>query len=96
MLLAMDGLIVVDDRGVPRVAGSRIRVEDIVLEQRAQRWSAEQIQEQHPHLTLAQIHGALAYYHTHQSEVDARIDRGLEEVDELRRIAGESPWTISR
>jgi len=91
MNVAMDGLIAVDDRGIPRVAGSRSRVVDIVLDQQVQGWTPEQMREQHPHLSLAQIHAALAYYHCHKAELDAAIERGLKMVDELRAAAGESP-----
>jgi len=38
---------------------------------------------QHPHLSLAQIHGALTYYYEHQSDLDAQIRHGLEESREL-------------
>ena len=46
-------------------------------------WSPEEIHFQHPHLSLAQIHGALTYYYEHQSDLDAQIRRGLEESDKL-------------
>jgi uncharacterized protein (DUF433 family) len=91
MTVAMDGLIAFDDRGIPRVAGSRSRVVDIVLDQQVQGWTPEQIREQHPHLNLAQIHAALAYYHSHKTELDESIERGLRMVDDLRAAAGESP-----
>ena len=91
MVVAMDGLIVTDERGIPRVAGSRSRVVDIVLDQRAQGWGPEQIRDQHPHLSLAQIYAALAYYHSHKAELDAAIEQGLREVEALRKAAGESP-----
>lgn len=41
-------------------------------------------------LSLAQIHGALAYYYEHQAEFDAEIKAQLDEVAELRTQAGES------
>ena len=91
MDVAMDGLITVDDRGIPRVAGSRSRVVDIVLDQQVQGWTPEQIREQHPHLSLAKIHAALAYYYSHNAELDDAIERGLKMVDEMRGAAGESP-----
>jgi uncharacterized protein (DUF433 family) len=90
MNIAMDGLITVDDRGIPRVTGSRSRVVDVVLDQQVQGWTAEQIREQHPHLNLAQIHAALAYYYSHKAELDDAIERGLKMVDELRAAAGDS------
>jgi uncharacterized protein (DUF433 family) len=91
MVVAMDGLIAVDDHGIPRIAGSRSRVVDVVQDQQVHGWTAEQIREQHPHLSLAQIHAALAYYHSHKAELDEAIERGLRTGDELRAAAGESP-----
>lgn len=86
-----DGLVRIDASGVARLAGTRARVIDLVLDQRAYGWTPEQIQEQHPHLSLAQINAGLAYYAAHRAEIDAEIERGLREVDELREKAGESP-----
>ena len=45
--------------------------------------SPEKIHFQHPHLSLAQIHAALTYYYENQSQLDAQIQRGLEESDKL-------------
>ena len=87
----MDGHIVVDDKGVARVAGSRSRVIDIVLDKLAYALNPEQIQEQHPHLSLAQVHAALAYYYDHQAQVDAQIEQRKRDVEALRNQAGPSP-----
>ena len=91
MTVATIAHIVVDDKGVARIAGSRSRVIDVVLDKRANGWGPEEIRAQHPHLSLAQIHAAFAYYYDHQSDIDAAIDRELREVDALRAQAGDSP-----
>jgi uncharacterized protein (DUF433 family) len=88
---AMDGHIEIDDRGIARLAGSRSRVIDVVLDRRAYGWTPEEIREQHPHLSLAQIHAAFAYYYARQAELDADIERRFAEVEALRAAAGESP-----
>jgi uncharacterized protein (DUF433 family) len=90
MVAVMDGHVEVDDKGVARIAGSRIRVIDLVLDRRAYGWSPEEIHEQFPHLSMAQIHAAFAYYYDHQSELDADIKRRRVEVERLRAEAGES------
>jgi uncharacterized protein (DUF433 family) len=69
-----------DGNGTARVAGTRSRVIDLAMEQRAFGYSPEEMQRQHPHLSLAQIHAALAYYWDHQGELDAEIERRAEEV----------------
>jgi hypothetical protein len=44
-----------------------------------------------PHLTLGEIHSALAYYGDHKEELDEDIERRLESGDKLRATMGESP-----
>lgn len=82
--------IEIDDQGVARIAGSRIKVMHLVMEKMANGWGPEQLQEQFPHLSLAQIHAAFAYYYDHQDEVDAQIKRTGEEVERMRLEAGRS------
>jgi uncharacterized protein (DUF433 family) len=90
MTTLMDGYIVVDDQGVARIGGSRSRVIDVVLDRRVNGWTPEQIHEEYPHLSLAQVYAAFAYYFDHQTELDDAIERGLREADALRDAAGES------
>lgn len=84
--------VVIDDKGVARVAGSRIRVIDLALERNGEGWTPEQIHEQHPHLTLGQIYAALAYYYDHKAELDAEIERRFREAEALRQELGESDF----
>ena len=46
---------------------------------------------QYPHLSLAQIHAALAYYYEHQGELDADIQRRWLEVKALAAQETDSP-----
>jgi uncharacterized protein (DUF433 family) len=75
--------IELDDRGVAWIAGTKVKVAEVVLDKIAYGSSPEEIHFQHPHLSLAQIHGALTYYYENQDEVDEQIRRGLEESDKL-------------
>lgn len=77
--------------GVPYFAGTHTKVEEVVLDHLAHRWDAEEIQRQHPGLTLGQIYSALAYYYDHQDALDRAIDEGLREVEQIRAGLGESP-----
>ncbi len=77
--------IAVNEDGVPVIVGTKMKVVDLAVEQWAYGWSPEELHFQHPHLTLGQIHSALAYYHDHREELDRDIERRLERVDELRR-----------
>ena len=78
------------DDGVPMIAGTQTKVEEIVLDHLAHDWGADEICRQHPHLSLAQIHSALAYYYDHQAEMDRQIEEGLHQVAEIRENLGES------
>jgi uncharacterized protein (DUF433 family) len=55
--------------GKPRIAGTRIRVQDVVVWHEAWGLSPEEIVTDFPQLTLAQVHAALAYYYDHREEI---------------------------
>jgi uncharacterized protein (DUF433 family) len=76
--------------GKPFIAGTQTKVEEIVLDHIAWQWDANTIHRHHPHLSLAQIHSALAYYYDHQAEIEAQIEAGLRQVTEIREASGES------
>lgn len=79
-----------DADSVPYVAGTTMKVVELVMAQMAYGWSPEELHFQHPYLTLGQIHAALAYYWDHKDELDADIARRTRIVDELRQQAGPS------
>lgn len=79
--------------GVPYLEGTRTKVVEIALDTLAHHSDAEEIQRQHPHLTMGQIHAALAYYHDHREALDAVIAQHLAEID---RIAGQQPPSLLR
>ena len=82
--------IVIGDAGVPLIEGTTTKVIELVLDVLAYGWSPDELQFQHPHLTLGQIHSALAYYWDHKEELDRDIERRLERVEEIRREVGPS------
>lgn len=75
--------IEVDDCGVAKVVGSRSKVMQIVMDT-MNGLSPEDIRAQYPHLSLAQIHAALAYYYDHKAEVDGQIEASIRYTDEMR------------
>jgi uncharacterized protein (DUF433 family) len=75
--------IEVDDRGVAKLIGTRAKVRQIVMDQ-MNGMTPEQIHEAYPHLRLAQIHAALAYYYDHKDAIDAEIEEGRRSVEEMR------------
>jgi uncharacterized protein (DUF433 family) len=70
--------------------GTQTKVLEVALDRLAHHWDADEIQRQHPHLTLGQIHSCLAYYHEHQEEMDRAIDEQLRAIAHLRGQQGES------
>lgn len=76
--------IVLDAKGRPVIEGTRMKVSHLVTEHLSWGWSPEELHFQHPHLTLGQIHSALAYYWDHKEQVEAEIEQALKEVDKLR------------
>ena len=79
--------IKLDDRGVAWVSGTGTKVKEIVLDKIAYGWSPDEMHDQHPHLSLAQIHAALTYYYENQAALDEQMQRDEEEAD---RILAES------
>jgi uncharacterized protein (DUF433 family) len=68
--------------GRPRIAGTGVTVERVV------RWyklglSPEEIASRIGHLTLAQVHAALAYYHANREEIETAIELEEAEADRL-------------
>jgi uncharacterized protein (DUF433 family) len=59
--------------GKPRVAGTRIQVKHLVVMHERQGMSPEEIVSELPHLTLADIYSALAFYHDHRETINAEI-----------------------
>jgi uncharacterized protein (DUF433 family) len=81
-----------DEYGVAWIDDTNIKVIEVALDKRAHDSNPEEMRDQYPHLTLAQIHAALAYYYDHQQALDDEIERRYREVERLREQAGESPF----
>lgn len=71
--------------GKPRISGTRIRVQDVVIWHERLSLSADEIVSKYPQLTLAAVYSALAYYHDHREQIDQQMSLGQQLVDELRQ-----------
>ena len=80
-----------DAEGRAWIDDANVKVIEVVLDHLAYGWSPDEIQTQHPHLSLAHIHSALAFYYDHQSEFDALIGQSLQRIDALSAAAQNSP-----
>lgn len=81
-----------DDRNVPIIQGTTMKVTEIVMAQMAHGWTPEEIYINHRYLSMSQIHSALAYYWDHKPELDAAIDADVQYAEKMRTAAGESPF----
>jgi uncharacterized protein (DUF433 family) len=70
--------------GKPRIAGSRIQVKHVVVMHELQAMTPQEIVSEYPHLTLADVHASLAYYHDHREEVNADIRAEREWYEEMK------------
>jgi uncharacterized protein (DUF433 family) len=67
--------------------GTTMRVADLVAQKIAYGWSAEELHEQHPHLSLGTIYSALAYYADNEGEIHASIEATTRFAEEFRRLS---------
>jgi uncharacterized protein (DUF433 family) len=68
--------------GKPRVAGTRIRVQDIVLWIEQGR-SPDQIVTDYPQLTHGDVYAALTYYHDNRKLIEQHIREADELIDRM-------------
>ena len=66
------------------IAGHRIRVIDVVVPHEQWGFSPDQIADQYPGITLADVYAALAYYHDHPAEIAAEFARAAEVAEQYR------------
>jgi uncharacterized protein (DUF433 family) len=75
--------------GKPRIAGTRIRVQDIVI------WtemgdSVDDIVADYPHLTLADVYAALSYYHDNREQIDQDIRNADALIEQMKKVYGQT------
>lgn len=70
--------------GKPRIAGSRIRVLDIVVWHEKRGLSPDRIVDLYPELSLVDVHAALAYYFDHRSEIEGEFRREVKIIEEAK------------
>jgi uncharacterized protein (DUF433 family) len=72
--------------GRPVIAGTGIRVSDIVAYHlHGDQLTPEQIASDF-RLSLGQVHAALAYYYLHKAEIDSEMSRDIEEAEHWREV----------
>lgn len=79
--------------GKPRIAGHRIRVEDIVIWRERMGLSPDEIVSQYPTITLADVYAALAYCHDHLEEIRQQI---REDEEFAREMQAKTPSLVKQ
>jgi len=77
--------------GRPRVNGTRLTVQNLVILHKHNQMSAEEIVAGYPQLTMSQLYAAMAYYHLHSIEIEERIRRDDQFVDAFFKEHGPGP-----
>jgi uncharacterized protein (DUF433 family) len=80
-----------DESGTAWIDDTNVKVVEVILDHLAYGHSPEEVHLQHPHLSLAQIHSAFAYYFDHRQQLDTEIEDRFRRVEKLRARAGAQP-----
>ena len=73
--------------GKPCIAGTRIRVQDIIIRTELGDLPDDLVRA-YPHISLADVHLALAHYYEHQAQIDQDIREGDEFIAKMKFAAG--------
>ena len=76
-----------------RINGTRMTVNQLVVWYK-QGYTPEEIADQYPHLTLAQVYTALAYYHANREEIEADLAAEKIEADRLEQKYQQMPRQV--
>src|SRR5260370_42365337 len=76
--------------GKPHIIGHRIKVQHVAVWHERMGMTPEEIVVTYPGLSLPAVFAALAYYHSHRTEIDADIEADARFVAELKAKAGRS------
>lgn len=75
----------VDDTGRrPVIRGTDIKVSQVASEFEHLGMTADEIVEAHPHLSLSDVHAALAYYYDHPQVIRQECQEGRAIIAEMR------------
>lgn len=70
--------------GKPRIAGHRIKVQDIVIWHEKLGMSPDEIVSNYPTIDLSDVYAALAYYHDHIEDIRQHIKEDEEYIQKLQ------------
>jgi uncharacterized protein (DUF433 family) len=76
-----------DEKGRAWIDETSIKVVEVVMDHLAYGWTPEEMHLQHPHLSVAQLYAAMAYYHEHRATIDAQIAESVRRAEEASTAA---------
>lgn len=76
--------------GKPCVAGTRVRVWDVAHHIERLGETPDEVIRAYPHLSLADVYGAMAYYWDHREEIEQQMREADAFVEQLMRESGPS------
>ncbi len=80
-----------DKSGVAWIDDTNVKVVELIGEHLAHGEGPAELHLQHPHLSLAQIHSAFAYYFDHREAIESEIERRQRAAETLRGKATNQP-----
>src|SRR5438552_1246407 len=83
-----------DENGRAWIDETNTKVIEVVLDHLAYGWTPEEMHLQHPHLSVAQLYAAMAYYHEHRVDLDTQVADGLRRAEEA--CAAAQPAALPR
>ena len=84
--------VVLNDTGVPMIAGTTLKVVELAMEYLASGASPEELHWQHPYLSIGQVYSAMAYFWDHREYFDQDIARRRALVEQHRKQMPEPPF----
>lgn len=76
--------IAINEDQAPHIAGTTMTVADLIVESLSYGWSPAELHFQFPHLSMGQIHSALAYYWDHTEEIHTAIETRQQMIASMR------------
>ena len=76
--------ITAGENGTEWIAGTNTKVIEVVLNQKMGGFTSEEMAQQMPHLSLAQVVAALSFYEAHRTRLDAEIAARKAWIDKER------------
>ncbi len=77
--------------GKPRIAGHRIKVQDVVVWHERMGKSADEISAEHD-ISIADVYAALTYYFDHRDQIERDLRDSEAFVEELRQRTPSKLW----